>query len=94
MKSKPDNKIEDILNSLDGVSRAPANDFLLAKIRNRMQQHAQPFLPAQWGWRLALVLLAIVLLNAFTIQYLRTDRSPAGVQAVATEYSISIPDSY
>src|SRR5437868_5049413 len=99
MKNGKESGIEEIINSLDGTARAQSNPFLAAKIRYRMQQASRTLLPAQWSWRLALVMAAIVLLNIFTIRYILSDHSVkesvgTGTEALAKEYSISIPDSY
>jgi hypothetical protein len=89
-----DNKhIEDILGSLDGLQRAEANPFMATRIRNRLQRPA--VLSRAWGWRLALVMTVIVLLNLITIrQFYYSGIKESGAETIAREYAISINDTY
>ncbi len=96
MKKDVQQQIEQTLNSLHGVQRAEANPFLFTKIKYRMRrQHAEPVLPGQWSLRLALVMVTVVLMNAFTIENLLKNKlDETDVAAVAAEYSISLPEAY
>ena len=68
MKEDLQKKIDEILNSLDGLQRAEANPFLYGKIRNRLE-NGQPFVPSPLAWRLVVALAIVVVLNLFTILY-------------------------
>ena len=68
MKEDLQKKIDEILNSLDGLQRAEANPFLYGKIRNRLENR-QPFVPSPLAWRLVIALAIVVVLNLFTILY-------------------------
>ena len=96
MKNDLHKRIEETLNSLDNVERAEANPFLLAKIRHKLGGETESILPLQWSWRLAVVMATVVIMNVFTMQNLLKNKSEnsSGAGAVATEYSISIPDAY
>ena len=95
MKNDLHKKIEDTLNSLDHIHPAEANPFLFSKILHRTRNKQQSVLPQQWGWRLTVVMAIVVLLNVFTIRSLVFDRqTDKGARSVATEYAISIPDTY
>ena len=96
MKEDLHKKIEETLNSLDDLQRAEANPFLAAKIRHRLQEEThKPEVPAQWSWRLALVMIVFAVLNLITIQRLIKEKEEnSGANAVATDYSISLPQAY
>jgi hypothetical protein len=93
--NNPTQRTEEILNSLDGMSRAEASPFLESRIRNRLRT-PEPVSYPRWAWQLAVVMAVFVLLNVFTLTRLRTPETPArsGTQAVAGEYSISLPQTY
>ena len=89
-----ENKIEQILNSLDGVGRAEASPYLYSKIRNRMEA-ASP-LPKTLAWRIAVVLLVVGALNLYTLSAFSGHAKAGTVQAstIAAEYSLSLPADY
>ena len=95
MKQDLQKKIEDVMNSFDGVQRAEANHFLYGKIRNRMMR-ATEVLPAKLGVRIALSLSIVIAMNVITIKHLSSvdGISKNGGKLVATEYAISIPETY
>jgi hypothetical protein len=96
MKEDLQKKIEDTLDSLDGLQRAAANPFLAAKTRNRLREEPmESFLPAQLSWRLAAVMVVFLVLNFITIQVVMKEKDENnGAKAVATDYSISLPQAY
>jgi hypothetical protein len=96
MENNTTKRVDDIMSSLDGIDRATANPFLAGKIRHRIQSYKQPVLSRQWSWRLVAAMLAIVLLNAVTIQYMQDGNNIKNkeAKAIATEYSISLSDTY
>ena len=96
MKKDFQKKIGDTLNSLDRLQRAEANPFLAAKIRHRLQEAGhEPAVPAQWSWRLAVVMVIFLVLNFITVQQVMKEKeNNSGANAVATDYSISLPQAY
>ena len=96
MKQDLEKKIEETLNSLDGLQRAEANPFLPAKIRHRLREADQsPILPAQWSWRLVAVMIVFVVLNIITVRSVMQDKKEnSGASVVAKDYSISLPQAY
>jgi len=88
-------KIEETLASLDGMQRAEANPFLYSKIRNRMQAPAA-FVPQNLAWRMVIALVVVALVNVFTIQHFSSaiPQTKNGAALVATEYAISLPQTY
>jgi hypothetical protein len=96
MKPELQKKIEETLNSLDGLQRAEANPFLAARIRHRLSETGQKsILPAQWSWRLAVIMVIFALLNIITIRSVMNDKKEnSGASAVASDYSISLPQAY
>jgi hypothetical protein len=94
MKEGQDNKIDEILNSLDGLQRAEANPFLWGKIRNRLENRQQ-FVPSTLAWKLAIALAVVVVMNLLTIQHFQKGSvNDRGIELVANEYSISLPQTY
>jgi hypothetical protein len=87
-------RIEEILNSLDDVQRAEANPFLFQKIKTRMQPKDEPMLTMQMGWRLAIALVTVLILNLFTFQHLKGEKTSENASVINSEYSISLPDNY
>jgi hypothetical protein len=87
-------RIDDVLNSLDGVHRAEASPYLFSKIKNRLDERPV-VLPGRLAWRLIMALLIIAAMNFYTLKYLRyenTDLNKAGI--IASDYNISLPQSY
>ena len=89
-----ENRIEQILESLDGVQRAEASPYLYSKIRNRMDASAA--MPKALAWRIALVLVIVGALNLYTLSALGSPEPTASTQAstIAAEYSLSLPADY
>ena len=94
MKVDLHKKVDEILNSLDGLQRAEANPFLYGKIRNRLESR-EPSAPSPLAWRLVIALAIVVVLNLFTILYFqKKPGTDTGIELVANEYSISLPQTY
>jgi len=81
------------MNSFEGMGRADAPPYLWSKVRNRLQAPVPP--AERWAWQLAAALTVFILVNIFTLRQLRHESRPGGgTQAVANEYSISLPQTY
>lgn len=95
MNKELQQKIEQTLNSLEGIRQAEAPPYLYSKIMNRLQP-AEAVFQTRIALRLVAALVVVLLLNAFTLQAL--NRSEKGeketAQAVAQEYAISLPNTY
>ncbi|RYY88221.1 MAG: hypothetical protein EOO15_09655 [Chitinophagaceae bacterium] len=86
-------RIDDILNSLDGATRAEAPPYFYSKLRNRMNSS---LLPKPLAWRLALALVVVALLNVMTLRAVRNEgpADDSNAQAIASEYSLTMPETY
>lgn len=97
MNNNRNNKIEDILGSLDGSPKATAPDFFYTRLKARMEKGLEPVVKKSWVLRPAFaltVLAAVVLLNAAVI--LRGDATKdtttndsETLQSLAAEYSLN-----
>jgi hypothetical protein len=87
-------KIEETLNSLDGMQRAEANPFLYGKLRNRMED-VKKFVPRQLAWRMVIALAIVAVINIASILHFTSEKQKGnGAELVAKEYSISLPQTY
>jgi hypothetical protein len=86
-------RVDEILNSLDGMQRAEASPYFYSKLRNRMQTSA---MPRPLAWRLAMALVVVALLNVFTLKALHTNQpaTDSSAQELASDYSLTLPSSY
>lgn len=86
-------RIDEILKALDGASRAEASPFFYSKLRSRMESAT---LPRPLAWRLAGALAVVTLLNLLTLKALHHDNaaSDARAQSIASEYSMTLPETY
>lgn len=99
MSMKKDHQIEDILNSLDGVKRAPAPDFFYTRLKAKMEKGFEPAVTRKRvlypAYALATV-VAVVLVNA-AIMFSRntsTTKDPgltseADLSSISVGYNIS-----
>jgi hypothetical protein len=95
MKESIIQRVEATLNSLDGLQRAEANFFIAGKIKRRLKDETIENLPQQWIWRLAAVMTAVVILNVTTLSIVVENKTrTVDAITVATEYSISLPETY
>ncbi|HEX6427960.1 MAG TPA: hypothetical protein VF008_09755 [Niastella sp.] len=101
--SNNDSRVDAVLNSLDGMQRAKAPDFLYTRLKGRMEQEFDQGGPlGRWLTRpvLALTIAAIVLiLNATTVlkmweQNTSTNSTNESGQIVAAEYPAGIYPVY
>ena len=88
-------RIEETLNSLDGLQRAEANPYLYSKIRNRLQSENE-LMPKALAWRMIVVLAIVALVNVITIRHfqLQPASNKNGTELVANEYAIALPQTY
>lgn len=94
MKKELLQKIDETLNSLDGLRRAEAGPFLYGKIRNRLQT-ANEAVPQSLAWRMIAALVIVALLNVLSLRRSGAEpRTDGGAQSVATEYSITLPQTF
>jgi hypothetical protein len=85
------NRIEEILHSLDGAQRAEAGPYFYSRLRGRMEAA----LPKPLAWRLALALALVAVLNLLTLKAVeQTPADDATAESIASEYSLTLPDSY
>ena len=95
MKEDLHKRIEQTLNSLDGMQRTEANPYLYSKIKNRLEGETE-FIPKALAWRMVFALAVVALLNVFTIRHFSSQQSnhKNGAELVATEYAIELPQTY
>ena len=94
MKKDVSQRVEETLNSLDGLQRAEVSPYLYSKIRNRWQS-ANQLVPQRLAWRMVAALVIVALLNLLTIRRFETGKKTgSGVESVATEYAITLPQTY
>ena len=96
MNKEKNSKIEEILGSLDGTSRASAPDFFYTRLQSRMEkQLLQPQAPKKFVFRPAFAIIAlflILIINA-AVLLIRGNANDSGViepdsQSFATEYRL------
>lgn len=94
MKNDLQKRIEETLNSLDGIQPAEASPFLYSKIRNRMQS-VKEYVPQSLAWRMIAALVIVALVNLFTLFHFNSEKeNSSGAASVASEYNISLPQTY
>ena len=100
MENKRNNKIEDILNSLDGSRPAAAPDFFYTRLRARMEKG---FVPEKTrGWKLQPVYIVTSLILALAVNAVvlfrgnTNDNDPTfaandleSEQSIAAEYNLN-----
>lgn len=95
MNKAGNNKIEEILGSLDGNQRASVPDFFYTRLRARMEKGYQQTDHKSWILRPVYAMAALVLvilINAAVIFNNNTDNGTADtdtIQSVAAEYSLN-----
>ena len=97
MENNKNNRIEEILNSLDGSRKAIAPDFFYTRLKARMEKGIENPVKSSWVLRpvFALTILAIVVaINAIVI--LNSDSSKESIsgntdalQSIAAEYRLN-----
>lgn len=91
------NKVEEILNSLDGCPRASVPDFFYTRLKANMEKRQEPATPKTWLLRPAFAFLAlavILLINTFILFREGTGKEEATndsetLQSIAAEYSLN-----
>jgi hypothetical protein len=98
MNKEQNKKVEDILGSLDGVSKAVAPDFFYTRLKARMEKGFEPVGSKSWALRpvyAMAALVVVVLVNAAVIfngQNNTTEDTVADTdrfQSVAAEYALN-----
>lgn len=94
MKEDLHKRIEETMNSLDGMQKAEATPFLYGKIRSRLEG-VREYVPKQLAWRMVIALVIVAVMNVATIVHFNSDKEKSkGEELVAKEYSISLPQTY
>ena len=95
MKGEVYKKVDEVFNSLNGLQRAESSLLLYSKIRNRLDV-AKQVVPLQLAWRLVTIMVIVIVMNLFTIGYFssKEKNNDTGIELVANEYSISLPQTY
>ena len=93
MKEDLHKRIEETMNSLDGMQRAPANPFLYGKIRHRMEG-VKEFVPKGLAWRMVIALAIVAVINLFTFFHFYAEKKSSGAEMIAKEYSIGLSQTY
>ena len=95
MTTHSNKKVEEILNSLDGINRAAIPDFFYTRLMARMEKSLEPSIKKSWILRPAFALTtlaAVLLINAVVI--LKGDDDTAAndsetLQSIAADYSLN-----
>ena len=98
MDNKRNNRIEEILSSLDGSKRAAAPDFFYTRLRARMERGLTKNNVREWMLRPAYIVSALLLVLAINIfVFLQGDNETTATadnnesvqQSIAAEYSVN-----
>ena len=101
-RNEIERKIEETLDSLEGIRRAEANPYLITRIQARLQQ-PKNFFERMVGFAgrpaFALVLLCLVLITNLTVMVKESAAASAITKeqtqlAVADEYHMNVPTLY
>ena len=94
MKKDIQGRVEQAMQSLNGLQIAEANPYLWSKIRSRMQD-AKEVVPQGLAWRMIAALALIAVLNIVTLHHFGAKKyNNKGIESVANEYAISLPQTY
>jgi hypothetical protein len=77
-------KIEDVLNSLDGIKSAEANPFLYSRILNKIQETSREYTPAKIIWLAAASFLLLLFLNISAVRKVMTNKNESMYQSENT----------
>jgi hypothetical protein len=87
-------KVQEVMESLDGVQRAEANPFLYTKVMNRLQNKSastRKFL--RLSWELAFAMILFTGLNIAAFFYFKQDDTQnddnGSITSLANEYTIN-----
>lgn len=97
MKSERNKRVEEILNSLDGVKRASVPDFFYTRLRVRMENQLLPVQESSWALRPVYALLAlfiVLLINAAVVFRGSNNTETTNLASVDTESNQSLALEY
>ena len=100
MDNKVNNRIEEVLSSLDGCKRATAPDFFYTRLRAKMERGLTPNNTRDWKLRPVYIISALLLVIAINVfVFLRgqngttttatADNNESVQQSIAAEYSLN-----
>ena len=97
MDNKRNNRIEEVLSSLDGSKRSAAPDFFYTRLRARMQRELTKNNSRNWQLRPVYIVSALFLVIAINLfVFLRgqnetttADNNESVQQSIAAEYSLN-----
>jgi hypothetical protein len=86
-------RIEDTLNSLEGLQKAESNPFFYTKIEQRLRNTQQGLVSSTTFYRLAFALIILIVLNVFTYTKFHSidatnGATKTGIEAFASEYGL------
>ncbi len=104
MKIEQNNRIEEMLNSIDGCRKATAPDFFYTRLKARMEKEILKPVAQKWILRpafAAIALMLVLLVNGFVLlQKNQTDDNlniavseTETMQSIASEYSLNVSNS-
>ena len=98
MENKSNNRIDEVLNSLDGVNKAMAPDFFYTRLRARMEKGLPQSNSRSWTLRPVYVISALLLVISVNLfVFLRSqdettatvaDNNESVQQSIAAEYNL------
>ncbi len=98
MNKEQNKKIEDILNSLNGVQKAVAPDFFYTRLKARMEKGHDSLVPKSWGLRPVYAIAALIVVLLINVVVIisgqNANKEVVGadtdtLQSVAAEYALN-----
>jgi hypothetical protein len=95
MSNDIERRIDETLDSLNGMERATASPWMYNKVLSKMKAEKEVPVIA-YRWRMAAAAIVILLVNVATVVHMMTasQQNNNGIEKLATEYSISLPEIY
>jgi len=83
-------RINEVINSLDGIRRAEASPFLYTRIMNKAEATAKEYTPLRLVWLAAASFAVLVFLNLTAIKSITKTESAgkSDLQSVASAYNL------
>ena len=81
-------RIEEVMNSLDGIQQAEPNPFLYNRILNRINSASGEYAPVKLVWLAAASLALIFLLNFTAIRRTISGTENKTIESVASGYNL------
>jgi hypothetical protein len=83
-------RIDEVMNSLDGIRGAEANPFLYTRIMNKVETAAREYTPARLVWLAAASFAVLILLNLTAIKSITKGESATSsdFKSVASSYNL------